>query len=386
MNQPTDNAGRYAVAIVGSGPAGLSAAGRAATLGLSHVLLEQTDHLSDTIFKYQKGKHVMATPASLVLRSDLDFDAGKREAVLGTWERQVADAGVNVRYRAEVVAIEGEVGDFRLKLANGDIVTAGAVVLAIGHPGQSQHDALRLAATCPTSNTSSTIPAEYVDEHIVVIGTGDAGIENALGLAADRRRATWSPSSTAAAEFARAKNPPMSELMTDALPQAASRSATRPRRPKSRPGELLIDTRDGQEADPLRPHHRPHGLQRPAQLRRRAGIAFTSADREAFPALSRLSKHVPGIYVIGALAGYPLIKHCMNQGYDVIEFINGNLALKPADEPILASKLPSCRQRPESTNGWNCSRAKSRFSASSPSLQLRELMLDSEVAAFAPTR
>ena len=42
--------------------------------------------------------------------------------------------------------------------------------------------------------------------------------------------------------------------------------------------------------------------------------------------------------VIGALAGYPLIKHCMNQGYDVVEFINGNTALKPADEPLLEGK------------------------------------------------
>ena len=57
----------------GPGPAGLSAAGRAAQLGLSHVLLEKTDHLSDTIYKYQKGKHVMATPSQLVLRSDLRF-------------------------------------------------------------------------------------------------------------------------------------------------------------------------------------------------------------------------------------------------------------------------------------------------------------------------
>ena len=64
---------RVKVAIVGSGPAGLSAAARAAQLGMAHVLLEKTDHLSDTIYKYQKGKHVMATPSNLVLRSDIDF-------------------------------------------------------------------------------------------------------------------------------------------------------------------------------------------------------------------------------------------------------------------------------------------------------------------------
>ena len=69
---------RVRIAIVGSGPAGMSAAARAAQLGLSHLLIEKTDHLSDTIFKYQKGKHVMATPSQLVLRSDCDFEAGKR--------------------------------------------------------------------------------------------------------------------------------------------------------------------------------------------------------------------------------------------------------------------------------------------------------------------
>ena len=38
---------------------------------------------------------------------------------------------------------------------------------------------------------------------------------------------------------------------------------------------------------------------------------------------------MPGIFVIGALAGYPLIKHCMNQGHDVVEFINGNTRSSP---------------------------------------------------------
>ena len=110
---------RVIVAIVGSGPAGLSAAAHAARLGLSHVLIEKTDHLSDTIFKYQKGKHVMATPSNLVLRADLDFDAGAREEILGIWDRQIGEQAVNVRYNAEVTAITGDKGDFTIAIKGG---------------------------------------------------------------------------------------------------------------------------------------------------------------------------------------------------------------------------------------------------------------------------
>ena len=95
----------FKVAIIGSGPAGLSAAARAAALGLSHVLLEKTDHLSDTIYKYQKGKHVMATPSNLVLRSDIDFDAGKRETILGLWDEQIA--ALSDRFRVIAVDLPG---------------------------------------------------------------------------------------------------------------------------------------------------------------------------------------------------------------------------------------------------------------------------------------
>src|SRR3954454_24432059 len=104
----------YRIAIVGSGPAGLSAAARAAALGIPHVLLEKAGHLSDTIYKYQKGKHVMATPSQLVLRSDLPFEAGKREKVLGAWD--MGAEGMNVRLNAEVKSIARQGGVFALAL------------------------------------------------------------------------------------------------------------------------------------------------------------------------------------------------------------------------------------------------------------------------------
>ena len=78
----------FKIAILGSGPAGLSAASHAAKLGLSYVLLEKTEQLSNTIFRYQRGKHIMATPNQLVLRSDCSFTAGSREFLLETWNQQ----------------------------------------------------------------------------------------------------------------------------------------------------------------------------------------------------------------------------------------------------------------------------------------------------------
>ncbi|MET0251791.1 MAG: NAD(P)-binding domain-containing protein, partial [Novosphingobium sp.] len=202
----------YKVAIVGSGPAGMSAASHAAKLGLSHVLLEKTDHLSDTIYKYQKGKHVMATPNQLILRSDQEFDAGKREDILEKWNGRTKELSVNVKYNAEVKAIVGtgapiagsvqkivsrardgssttkelqrNAPPYEITLTNGEKVIAETVILAIGTQGNPN------LMRCPGGDLPHVTyqlddPYVVVDEHVTVIGTGDAGIENARGLVED---------------------------------------------------------------------------------------------------------------------------------------------------------------------------------------------------------
>jgi hypothetical protein len=49
----------------------------------------------------------MATPSQLILRSDQEFDAGKKEDILDKWNRRTAELGVNVKYNADVKAIRG---------------------------------------------------------------------------------------------------------------------------------------------------------------------------------------------------------------------------------------------------------------------------------------
>jgi cGMP-dependent protein kinase 2 len=370
------------VAIIGSGPAGLSAAARAAALGLSHVLLEKTDHLSDTIFKYQKGKLVMATPTRLDLRSDCDFDEGIREDILATWDRQIAGHSVNVAYHAEVTAVEGAKGDFAIKTARGDVFQAEYLVLAIGTQGNPNR------MRCPGGDLPHIFyqlddPADYQDKHITVVGSGDAGIENALGLAEAALENTVTILNRSK-DFARAKAKNVSDLME--MGSTGGMIVRTETSPKSvEPGWLTLETPTGDvrvECDVIIARL---GSVAPRAFVEGLGIEFSSPDREAFPKLSpQFESTAPGIFVIGALAGYPLIKHCMNQGYDVVEYIRTQIAgepftLPPADEKLLVKVFDGLPGNRSVAEWLNFLRERVRIFADVSPLQMREFMLDSQV-------
>jgi thioredoxin reductase len=122
----------YAIAIVGGGPAGISAAVHAARRGVSHVLLERKSRLYGTVHEFPKSKPVMAAPATVPVLSDLPFGPGSRESIIAAWAEVVQKTEVNFRLNAEVTNITGSLGNFEIRLADGDTIRADYVVMAVG--------------------------------------------------------------------------------------------------------------------------------------------------------------------------------------------------------------------------------------------------------------
>ncbi|MGD9600525.1 MAG: cyclic nucleotide-binding domain-containing protein [Gammaproteobacteria bacterium] len=379
---------RFTIAIVGAGPGGLSAAARAADTGIPHILLEASPQIANTIFRYQKGKHVMAEPSVLPLRAAVDFEAGTRERILKAWNEGLTRSGANVRFGSEVVAITGARGQFVLKLSDGYSVHAEHVVLAIGLQGNLRK--LEVPGdSLPGVQYQLDDPDEYRNETIVVVGAGDAAIENALALAPHNTVTILNRRD----EFSRAKDGNLKgitraleagelECLYNASPEAVE--ALPEGDPSGHRLRFRIKTKEGSTEVPCDRIVARLGALPPRKFVESSGIEFPNDDPAAVPMVSpRYESNVPGLYVIGALAGYPLIKQCINQGYEVVEYICGR-NVEPADEALLRAKFAHVPGLSKVDAAIETIRRTIPLFAGLTPLQLREFLLDSDIRTPAP--
>jgi len=84
------------------------------------------------------------------------------------------------------------------------------------------------------------------------------------------------------------------------------------------------------------------------------------------------------LFIIGALAGNPLIKQAMNQGYEVIQTIIGK-PVEPADQGLLRDKLSVLPFGLDVTPTLSLFQKRIPFFSVLSSLQFRELMMESRV-------
>ncbi|HEX6834545.1 MAG TPA: cyclic nucleotide-binding domain-containing protein [Rudaea sp.] len=371
---------RFRIAIIGSGPGGISAAARAAERGESHVLLEAEPHLSNTIFRYQKGKFVMDEPGVLPLRSPVPFKAGSRESILEGWDEAARRLKINVRHGHEVTAVKKTDAGFDIRCANGQAVQADAVVLGIGLQGNIRKLGVP-GEDLPFVQYQLDDPDEYEGETIVVVGAGDAAIENAVALSRQNHVVIVNRRD----EFARAKKgneQAILKAIEDGTIECYYNSA--PERVDAlasgrKKGRMILQTEKGKAQILIDRVIARLGATAPRGFVEACGVTFPNKDPASVPAISaQYESNVKGLYIVGALGGYPLIKQAMNQGYEVVEYILGG-KVEPADEPLLKAKfakMPGFRSVDESLQ--RIQKNVPLLSHITP-LQLREFMLDSEI-------
>ena len=386
MNAQNDSKNHFTIAVIGSGPGGLSAAARAAALGIPHILLEAEAHASDTIYKYQKGKHVMAEPTILPVRSDMPFEAGPREVLLDTWDSHLDSLKVNVKYQQRVTEIvrDPETGHFSIRCESGATYTSINVVLAIGLQGNIRKLGCQ-GEDLPLVQYTLADPGEYVDETIIVVGAGDAAIENALGLSLQNNVIMM----VRADEFARCKEGNRRLIMaaekSGKIKIHYSAKVVRIEEVKAKkPLMYFYNGKTGEGSIACDRVIGRLGASPPRQLIERFGVQFPNPSPGALPVLTEsYESNVPKLYIVGALGGYPLIKQAMNQGYEVVQTIIGKPVL-PADEDLLLAELKHWKPNHSVSEIADLILKSVPLFKDLTKLQIREVLLDSTILTPEP--
>ena len=122
----------YDVAIVGAGPAGISASLRAIERGLRYVTIEQ-ETIGGTVSKYPRQKLVMTSPVDFPLYGKFRQTELSKEALLAFWNTVLGRNDFNVRTGEKVEDIRKDAdGLFTV------VTPAGQYPVAGGHPGPGQ--------------------------------------------------------------------------------------------------------------------------------------------------------------------------------------------------------------------------------------------------------
>jgi putative YpdA family bacillithiol system oxidoreductase len=179
------------VAIVGSGPGGLSAALSCIQKGLSYVVLEKEQEIASTISRYPKGKLVMAEPYDSVNLSLLPVFDSSKEQLIPIWKELLERVRLRVNQgeSVETVTKQGD-GTFEIRSTVASY-RAQRVVLSIGTRGKPR------TLQVPGENLPKIFslledPDMWQAKNVLVVGGGDSAVEAALALSDSGAKVTVS--------------------------------------------------------------------------------------------------------------------------------------------------------------------------------------------------
>ncbi|MGB5881463.1 MAG: NAD(P)-binding domain-containing protein [Thermoanaerobaculia bacterium] len=169
------------VAIVGAGPAGLSAALAAVTEGLTYRVIEKEESLGGSLLHYPRRKMVLTQPVELPPWGRLDREEYQKEKLLELFELLVTQSGLRIDFGASVTSIGRDNGVFTLHSSVGES-RSRFVLLALGRRGSPRKLGVP-GEELPKVMYRLMDAESYRDQRILVVGGGDSAAEAAIGLA-----------------------------------------------------------------------------------------------------------------------------------------------------------------------------------------------------------
>ena len=170
------------VAIVGSGPGGLSAALTCIQRGLTYVVLEKDSLVASTIARYPKGKLIMAEPYDVANLSLLPvFDSSKEETI-PIWKDLIERVGLAIRMNETVERVVPTPGGLFEIRTNVGGYRAQRVVLATGLRGKPRTLGVQ-GENLPKVSSLLEDPDNHRGQTVCVVGGGDSALEAAIALA-----------------------------------------------------------------------------------------------------------------------------------------------------------------------------------------------------------
>ena len=170
----------YDVIIIGAGPAGLSASLAAKHANLRFVTVEQ-EALGGTVAHFPRGKIVMTQPFILPIVGTVNMRETTKESLLELWADIEHKTGLKINYQERMEDIVPAEQGFTVKTTRATYHT-NAVLLTIGRRGTPRK--LSVPGEELTKVVYSLIdPAQYRDQHVLVVGGGDAALEAATSIA-----------------------------------------------------------------------------------------------------------------------------------------------------------------------------------------------------------